>query len=90
MLTHARITAVALLGAAALLTAGCGGDDKADEAREQASSAMSQAQEAQSQALSQAERGAVAGGVAARRPHAGPGRADRGRAARHRDDRRER
>ena len=54
MLTHARITAVALLGAAALLTAGCGGDDKADEAREQASSAMSQAQEAQSQALSQA------------------------------------
>lgn len=54
MLTHARITAVALLGAAALLTAGCGGDDKADEARDQASSAMSQAQEAQSQALSQA------------------------------------
>lgn len=54
MLTHARITAVALLGVAALLTAGCGGNDKADEAREQASSAMSQAQEVQSQALSQA------------------------------------
>ena len=54
MLTHARITAVALLGVAALLTAGCGGNDKADDAREQASSAMSQAQEVQSQALSQA------------------------------------
>jgi hypothetical protein len=54
MLTHARITAVALLGAAALLTTACGGDDKADDAREQASSAMSQAQEVQSQALSQA------------------------------------